>query len=241
MSQLFAEQLSEVDLIILPEMFTSGFTQYPENSLLDTSTGNTTIGWMKQEAARYQAAVVGSVAYQKPSVGGAAEVVNRLLFVTPDQNVVFYDKCHLFTMGGEHERYKAGSERRVVNYKGWDILLTICYDLRFPVFCRNQDDYELMLCVANWPKVRRHPWRTLLQARAIENQAYVVGVNRVGCDGNSLVYQGDSMAIDYWGNPLVDGCDGREQILQTSLSKSDLLEARKSFPVGNDADAFKLL
>ncbi|MFT5118931.1 MAG: omega-amidase, partial [Kiritimatiellia bacterium] len=172
--------------------------------------------------------------------------VNRLFFVTPgsdgdgDGELHYYDKCHLFAMGGEHERYQPGKQRSVVNYKGWRFLLTVCYDLRFPVFCRNRNDYDVMLCVANWPQSRRHPWRTLLQARAIENQAYVLGVNRVGKDGNGLEYSGDSMAVNFWGEIVADGPQGKEQLLNATLDRETLLAARKSFPVANDADAFEL-
>ncbi len=228
---------SQSRLIVLPEMFTSGFTQSPEVYINDGDIDKQrTVDWMKQQAALYDSAVVGSLACK---VGD--DFVNRLFFVYPNGDVSHYDKVHLFAMGDEHKRYKAGNTRRIVEYGGWRILLTICYDLRFPVFCRNQNDYDLMLCVANWPTARRHPWRTLLQARAIENQAYMIGANRVGVDGNGLEYNGDSMVVDFLGNLCADGANGKEQLLLTTLDKKELLEARRSFPVWRDADSFKLL
>ncbi len=239
LSTLLSQKISDkTDIIVLPEMFTSGFTQNPEPLYGNQST----IQWMKEQASDYRAAVVGSIACEISATEKSPnEFVNRLLFITPEGQVFHYDKCHLFQMGGEHKRYTAGSERRVIDYKGWRILLTICYDLRFPVFCRNGSDYDMMLCVANWPESRRQPWRSLLQARAIENQSYVVGVNRVGTDGNGLQYSGDSMIVDFWGKILSDAPVGQECLLSTTLSKDTLLLARKSFPVLKDADSFKLL
>jgi predicted amidohydrolase len=241
LSQLLAAHISQVDLIVLPEMFTSGFTQYPESLLTEDSETLSTLDWLKAQAAQYQAAITGSIACHHPTSPAPPHYVNRLLFVTPEGHVSYYDKTHLFTMGGEHERYQAGSTRCIVRYRGWRILLIICYDLRFPVFCRNTQDYDIMLCVANWPQVRRHPWRTLLQARAIENQAYVIGANRVGTDGNGLAYSGDSMVVDYVGQIKVDGHQGHEQVLQTTLHAESLASIRATFPVMDDADAFTLL
>jgi predicted amidohydrolase len=231
------------DIVVLPEMFSSGFTQNPEPLYGNQAT----IEWMKAQATQHNIALVGSIACAVERSGDQQNnFVNRLLFVTPDSaghgdgELHYYDKCHLFAMGGEHERYQAGKQRSVVAYKGWRFLLTVCYDLRFPVFCRNRNDYDVMLCVANWPQSRRHVWRTLLQARAIENQAYVLGVNRVGKDGNGLAYSGDSMVVNFWGDIVADGPQGKEQILNATLDSDTLLAARKSFPVGNDADAFEL-
>lgn len=236
----------QTDLIVLPEMFTSGFTEKPEPLLSNQPFGfQSTAEWMLDQARALGAAVTGSIACQVEVDNNDADssqpaYVNRLIFATPEGHVYHYDKCHLFQMGGEHERYRAGNERKVVEYHGWKILLTICYDLRFPVFCRNQNDYELMLCVANWPQSRRLPWRTLLQARAIENQAYVVGVNRVGSDGNGLDYSGDCMAIDYFGKVIADGKEGQVEIFQVELDKNKLNHARDVFPAWQDADAFEL-
>ena len=246
LSHLLSDLPPTVDLVVLPEMFTSGFTDNPEPLYGDQRA----VKWMQDQAQQHQVAIAGSLACEAPEQyfadkptgheHSSPRYVNRLFFVTPDGFVSHYDKCHLFQMGGEHFRYQAGEERCVVNYRGWRLLLTICYDLRFPVFCRNQQDYDAMLCVANWPSVRRQPWRILLQARAIENQIYVVGVNRVGIDGKQLAYSGDSMAIDMQGNILVDGEDGKEAVFIAALSLSKLQQARESFPVWQDADDFTL-
>lgn len=240
LSTLFSDD-SSVDLIVLPEMFTSGFTAKPEQLYPNSENQQTAVLWMQQQAKKYQAAVTGSVACEiEPNC-----FVNRLFFVFPDGEYQYYDKSHLFQMGGEHKRYSQGKERVVVEYRQWRFLLTICYDLRFPVFCRNQkkDDgveYDVMVNVANWPVQRRHPWRTLLQARAIENQAFVIGANRVGVDGKGLAYQGDSLVIDPLGKIMADGGDGTEQVLSIHLSFDQLLDIRQSFPVWKDADFFQL-
>ncbi len=246
------EKLSSVkgntDLIVLPEMFTSGFTNHPENL---TSSGNAS-EWLLEQAQQLGAAITGSVAcaidegeegYLKDVKSQNAEeqlppFVNRLLFATPDGQLFHYDKVHLFRMYNEHKRYQYGNERCVIEYNGWRLLLTVCYDLRFPVFCRNRNDYDLMLCVANWPEARRHHWRTLLQARAIENQAYVVGVNRVGVDGKGYRYSGDSLAIDYLGELLIDQPG---EWVETVNFNAELLTAyRHKFPAWRDADDFSL-
>lgn len=229
----------KTDLIVLPEMFTSGFTQFPE----DINQQDSTIEWMQTQAAASGAAIVGSLAFEKALAGVAeqAPFVNRMVFVEPNGDVHTYDKVHLFRMAGEHKRYQAGTGRKVIAYRDWRILLTVCYDLRFPVFCRNQNDYDMMLCVANWPAARRMHWRSLLQARAIENHAYVIGVNRVGIDGNGLEYSGDSMVLDMKGEYLFDGAGGKESHSTVLLDKQTLCDYRESFPVWQDADPFTLL
>ncbi|ODS25098.1 carbon-nitrogen hydrolase [Candidatus Endobugula sertula] len=240
LASLMAGLSGSVDLIVLPEMFTSGFTEKPES----LSGNQYTVEWMLKQSQQLNAAIAGSLAFEgTPDDIGAINkrYVNRLVFVSPSGDVSHYDKAHLFRMGREHERYQAGSKRRVVDYRGWRLLLTVCYDLRFPVFCRNCNDYDAMLCVANWPTSRRHVWRTLLQARAIENQAYVIGVNRVGVDGRQLEYSGDSMAVDVQGHILVDGGDGCESVLAAELSADNLRHAREVFPVWKDADSFQLI
>lgn len=226
----------KTDIVILPEMFTSGFTEKPE--VLDGH--QQTIEWMKAQASLHDVAITGSIACQIREEK-VTYFVNRLLFVLPSGDIFHYDKCHLFQMGGEHERYRPGNKRCIIEYNGWRLLMTVCYDIRFPVFCRNQQDYDVIFCVANWPAVRSHPWRTLLQARAIENQAYVLGVNRVGEDGNGLLYNGDSLAVDYKGMILADGGEGRECVLTVDLLFSSLARAREDFPVWKDADNFQLL
>ncbi len=225
------------DLVILPEMFTSGFTVHPEV----TDENSLTTDWLLEMSQKIGAAITGSVAcrYESATVSeNASPFVNRLLFATPSGDLYHYDKVHLFRMADEHKRYYAGTERKVIAYKGWRLLLTVCYDLRFPVFCRNKGDYDAMLCVANWPQARRHHWRTLLQARAIENQAYVVGVNRVGLDGKGIEYSGDSMVIDFRGESLVDQPGEWEQTV--SLDSDALNQYREAFPAWQDADDFLL-
>lgn len=231
LSEKMAVLKGQTDLIVLPEMFTSGFTVRPEVSEKNSKT----VEWLLKQSKSLGAAIVGSVAVQADS---KKPFVNRLLFVTPKGELFHYDKVHLFRMAGEHKRYQAGDQRCVIEYRGWRLLLTVCYDLRFPVFCRNQNDYDIMLCVANWPEARRHHWRTLLTARAIENQAYVVGVNRVGVDGNDISYSGDSMVLDFMGDTLLD--QQGEWFATAMLDKQRLFEYRERFPVWKDADGFAL-
>ena len=238
----FAQKLSplaaKTDIVILPEMFTSGFTVYPE--YLHTAMGMKTVDWMQQQAKALHASIVGSLACELSRDERQVPVyVNRLFFVSPDGSTNHYDKVHLFRMGDEHLRYQPGHQRFILKYRGWSILLIICYDLRFPVFCRNRsNEYDLMICVANWPESRRLHWCSLLQARAIENQCYVAGVNRVGEDDKGLCYSGDSCVIDYLGNSLCDANIGEEFVGTTTLNLSALTSYRRDFPVWSDADDF---
>lgn len=196
LEELLAGHPEPSDLVVLPEMFTTGFSM---NALENAEPpGGETEQWLQALARERDCAITGSVAVQ---VG--EQVFNRMLFATPD-GVTPYDKRHLFRMAGEHKRYAAGERRVVVNWKGWRILLQVCYDLRFPVFSRNCEDYDLALYVANWPSARRQHWRALLLARAIENQACVIGVNRIGSDARGLDYSGDSLAIAADGLLLTD-------------------------------------
>jgi omega-amidase len=236
------------DLVVLPETFTSGFSN---DAIGDAETmDGPTVSWMREQAAKLDAAVTGSV--QLRAGDGASDVLasnvfNRMLFVTPDGAVTHYDKRHLFSFARENERYAAGRKRVVVEWKGWNILLQVCYDLRFPVFSRNGfdtlraglPDYDLALYVANWPAARVYPWKTLLRARAIENLCYVAGVNRVGTDGNGLHYAGDSAVIDFLGHPLTEATD--EEVVSTMLLQAaPLLEHRARFPALLDADRYCL-
>lgn len=231
----FTQQLQglagNTDLIVLPEMFTTGFMMTPETHA--ESYGGATFTWLQQQAKILQAAICGSVATE---VNG--RYVNRFLFATPDGSVEFYDKRHLFRMGDEVNHYSAGVERKVFNYQAWRILPQVCYDLRFPVFMRNRNDYDLAIVVANWPAVRRKPWRTLLQARALENQSYVLGVNRVGTDGLGLVYSGDSLAVDFKGELLIDQAENTAFVQTTRLDLVALKRFREQFPAWMDADEF---
>jgi predicted amidohydrolase len=221
----------DTDLIVLPEMFTTGFSMNAQ-AIAEPVGGDTQL-WMQSMAQTFDCAVVGSVPTQ---VGGC--VYNRLLFVSSDR-VETYDKRHLFRMAGEHDHYSNGSERVVIEWREWRIKPEICYDLRFPAFSRNRGDYDLLLFIANWPSPRAQHWRTLLQARAIENLACVVGVNRVGSDANGLDYVGDSMAIDQHGVIAVD-LGARSDIETLAFSAAALKEYRDRFPTQLDADDFDL-
>jgi len=227
---LMAPLAGQTDLVVLPEMFTTGFTMAPDE-VAEPMSGPT-LAWLKEQAATLGAAVCGSVVIEDQGYR------NRFLFVTPDGTVEHYDKRHLFRMANEHQYYRAGDVRTVIEYKGWRILPQVCYDLRFPVWCRNRDDYDLMLCVANWPSPRRHAWRTLLLARAIENQCYVAGVNRVGEDGKGLEYSGDSLLVDFKGQALLDAPGGEAFVKTGTLNAEDLQQFRHNFPAWQDADAF---
>lgn len=233
----FAQRLQnlagQTDIIVLPEMFTTGFMMTPETHA--ESYGGATFTWMQQQARQLQAAICGSVATE---VNG--QYTNRFMFATPDGELQFYDKRHLFRMGDEANHYAAGVERKIFHYQGWRILPQVCYDLRFPVFMRNRNDYDLALVVANWPAVRRKPWRTLLQARAIENQSYLLGVNRMGTDGLGLAYSGDSLAVDFKGELLIDQAENTAFVQTTSLDLAALHQFREQFPAWMDADKFSL-
>ena len=238
--ELIAPLHGITDLVVLPETFTSGFSNEAIGNA-ETMDGPT-VAWMREQAAKLDAAVTGSVQLRTEQ-----GVFNRMLFATPDGELTHYDKRHLFSFAKEHERYAAGQERVVVAWKGWNLLLQVCYDLRFPVFARNrfdvdrpgQPDYDLALYVANWPSARAYPWKTLLRARAIEILCYVVGVNRVGNDGNGLHYSGDSAAIDFLGHALSEATD-EEVVSTTTLQAEPLLAWRAKFPAMLDGDAFQL-
>ena len=233
---MFEKQLAELanqtDIIVLPEMFNSGFSMQPKG-IAQPMQGNT-VSWMLSQAKKLNAAVCASVAIKEGDL-----YVNRFIFAKPDGGVECYDKRHCFRMSGEHLVYRSGEQRLVIEYLGWRILPQICYDLRFPVFSRNQQDYDMMIYVANWPKVRRNPWRTLLQARAIENLSFCIGVNRVGHDGNGIEYSGDSLAIDFKGDITFDHQD-EVSVATHILSLSDLHGFKDKFPAWKDGDEFAL-
>ncbi len=219
------------DIIVLPEMFTTGFSM---NALANAEQpGGATEQWLRELAGRHDCALTGSIAVQADN-----GVYNRMLFATPE-GIEHYDKRHLFRMAGEHKRYLAGGQRVVVTWRGWHILLQVCYDLRFPVFSRNREDYDLAIYVANWPAVRREHWRRLLVARAIENLACVVGVNRVGSDARGLDYSGDSLAIAADGTLLRD-MENENGAARVILSGAALQSYREGFPCQLDADSFQL-
>lgn len=222
-----------IDIIVLPEMFTSGFTM---NTAVAEPMNFTTTRWMKQVSASTNALIVGSF-----SVKEGGKFYNRLLCVKPDGTYQQNDKRHLFRMGEEHATYTPGELKLIIEWKGWKICPLVCYDLRFPVWSRNSasEPYDILIYVANWPSRRAHAWNTLLKARAIENQSYVIGVNRTGTDGNGIRYQGDSAAVDYLGEPICMLADHETEKI-TNLSKPDLVSYRQSFPAFLDADVFEI-
>lgn len=222
------------DLIVLPEMFSTGFSM--EAPALAEPMDGPTVDWLRTLAAHYDAVVTGSVIIEE-----AGCYYNRLLWVRPDGSLSYYDKRHLFTLAGEQHVYTAGGPRLVVEWRGWRVCPLVCYDLRFPVWSRNraQAPYDLLLYVANWPAPRRAAWTALLRARAIENVAYTLGVNRVGTDGLGHAYAGDSALIDMKGNYLVQTGD-QETTMTRTLTRAPLTEFRAHFPVLNDADAFEI-
>ena len=228
------------DLVVLPETFLSGFTN---DTLVNADTmDGEGVAWMRALATETGSTLTGSLVIREGDT-----VYNRLIWASPDGSLAYYDKRHLFRMAGEHTRYGGGDRRLIVELKGWRILPQVCYDLRFPVWLRNGRreeaeggmDYDLSLFVANWPTPRRQPWRTLLRARAIENLAYVIGVNRVGVDGNQLPYAGDSAVIDPVGEPLVE-LGAQEQVVTVTLDPAPLLAHRERFPAWMDADRFAI-
>jgi predicted amidohydrolase len=244
---LIAPLRGATDLVLLPETFTSGFS----NEAIDRAEGmdGPTVAWIREQAARLGAVVAGSVQIrdQRGDGGEGEGVFNRLLWASPDGGLRYYDKRHLFRMAREHERYAGGNRRLTVTLKEWRICPLVCYDLRFPVFIRNRFDheapgrfdYDLLVFVANWPSARRHAWQTLLRARAIENLCCVAAVNRVGRDGNGIDYAGDSVALDELGMPVAE-CGPGEQVLTTSFSAVALASHRERFPAQMDADDFAL-
>lgn len=228
------------DLVVLPETFLSGFT----NETLHNAEAMDGEGmaWLKILASEVDCVITGSLVIRHGD-----KCVNRLVWMRSDGSYELYDKRHLFRMANEHERYSAGSKRLLVELNGWRILPQVCYDLRFPVWLRNRYDraagrfeYDLSIFVANWPAPRRQPWRTLLRARAIENLSYVIGVNRVGSDGNNIAYAGDSAVIDFVGEPMVE-LGAREQVVTISLDAESLATHRQRFPAWMDADDFALV
>ena len=240
---LIAPLRGQTDLILLPETFTSGFSNDAIHNA-ETMEGQT-VAWLRDQARTLDAAVTGSVQL-RVGEGDSAKVYNRLLFAMPDGRLQLYDKRHLFRYAREHERYASGRERLIVDWRGWRICPQVCYDLRFPVFARNRYDaaakrfdYDLVLFVANWPSARRYAWTTLLRARAIENLSYCAGLNRVGVDGNDLHYAGDSAVLDFLGQPLVE-LGAQEQVVTATIDDAALAGHRERFPAWMDADAFEL-
>ena len=222
----------KVDLIVLPEMFSTGFTMNPE-AVFETMEGET-IQWMQSLAKAKNSAITGSLVIKENE-----NFHNRLLFVFPSGEMQIYDKRHLFTLAGEDKVYTSGNQKLIVEYLGWKICPLICYDLRFPVFARNVENYDVLIYVANWPKSRIQAWDILLKARSVENLCYTVGVNRVGLDNNNLEYDGHSQTVDFMGNYVLEPQEN-EGVFIVELNKQKLVETRKKLGFLNDRDSFEL-
>lgn len=224
----------KTEVVILPEMFSTGFSMKPEG-LSETMDGPT-IQWMQKLAIKKKIILTGSLIIHEEE-----QYFNRIIWMLPNGNYATYDKRHLFSYAGEHNHYTPGNKKLIASVNGWKINLQICYDLRFPVWARQSKDsntqYDLLINVANWPAKRSTAWKTLLQARAIENQAFVIGVNRVGEDGNHHVYEGDSMIVDPLGE-IIYQKNKEEDIFTYTLHKETIQEIRNHFPFLNDADSF---
>lgn len=228
----------QTQVVILPEMFSTGFSMKPEE-LAEEMSGES-VSWMKRVAAENQVILTGSLIIKEEG-----HYYNRLIWMLPNGHYGTYDKRHLFGYAGEDKHYASGSKRLIASVNGWKINLQVCYDLRFPVWARQQSqeegpEYDLLVYVANWPERRRHAWITLLQARAIENQCYVIGVNRVGDDGNKIYHSGDSMLINPMGEVLYTQKD-QEDVYTTKLDYDQLQHTRASLPFLKDADGFMIL
>lgn len=240
LGQLLESITTKTEIVILPEMFSTGFSMQPEK--LAENMEGPTVQWMKDWAHKKRIALTGSVIIED-----GRHYYNRLLWVLPDQTVGYYDKRHRFAFAGEDEKYTPGKKRLIAQVKGWKINLQVCYDLRFPVWARqqlenepnSQPEYDVLVYVANWPERRSHAWKTLLTARAIENQCYVMGVNRVGNDGNGIYHSGDSMVIDPLGEVLFH--KAHEEVIHTiTIDREKLDEVRSRFPFWKDADHFHI-
>lgn len=222
-----------VNLIVLPEMFTTGFTMEPAQ-VAEPMNGKTVL-WMQALAKAKNCAITGSVVIEENS-----NFYNRMLFVFPSGKIQYYDKRHLFTLAGEDKVYSRGAQKLIVDYLGWKICPLVCYDLRFPVFSRNVEDYDLLIYVASWPKTRIKAWDMLLAARAIENMSYTIGVNRIGKDNNGYEYVGHSQVLDYLGESLIEPME-QGGIFITTLEKPKLIEGRKKLNFLSDKDVFEII
>jgi omega-amidase len=238
--QQFAEKIKEqslnfgkTDLIVLPEMFTTGFSMNAK--VLAENMSGKSLQWMMSMAKAYDTAITGSIIITENNT-----YYNRLLFVFPDGNYEYYDKRHTFTLAGEDKTFRAGNDKLIVNYQGWRICPLICYDLRFPVWARNTENYDLLIYVANWPKRRIVAWDALLKARSIENMSYCIGVNRLGEDGNGHEYNGHSAVYDVLGHQLTDIDSESECVINITLDKNHIDSTRDQLQFLNDRDNFNL-
>lgn len=232
LSQKINGFLEEVDLIVLPEMFSSGFTMNPK-AVAETMQGET-IAWLQHLAKAKNCAITGSLV-----ISENGKYYNRLVFVYPNGDIKTYDKRHLFTLAGEDKVYTAGTDKLIIEYKGYKICPLVCYDLRFPVFSRNVENYDVLLYVANWPKPRVNAWDILLKSRAVENMCYTIGVNRTGTDNNNHEYVGHSQVADFLGNYLLQPQES-EGVFIVKLDKEKLLETRKTLAFLDDRDSFDM-
>lgn len=230
--ELARELPADVDLLVLPEMFTSGFTMQAERVAEDM--GGESLAWLRELAARRRLTITGSLVIRERH-----RSFNRLIWMPPGGEAGHYDKRHLFRMAGEHEHYSAGGIRPLFRLRDWRVRPLICYDLRFPVWSRGIDEFELLLYVANWPAARHSAWQSLLPARAVENLCYCAGLNRVGTDGEGIAYAGGSGVWDFLGKP-VGACGGEAQTLIVELDAGALLRYREKFPAHLDADRFQI-
>lgn len=240
--EMFSKKIDSIhdktEIIVLPEMFSTGFISQPEN-LAETMSG-TTVQWMKKTASKKNSILTGSIVIKEND-----KYFNRLIWMLPNGQYGVYDKRHLFSYSGENKYFTGGDKRLIASAKGWKINLQICYDLRFPVWARqnmkdNIPEYDVLINVANWPAKRQHVWKTLLQARAIENMAYTVGVNRTGIDGNNILYNGNTSVIDPLGN-IIYQIENDEDIFTITLKRENLEQIRSQFSFLNDADRFEIL
>ena len=245
--QMLEEKINSIQhptqIIVLPEMFNTGFSMKPEE--LAEPMNGPTVEWMKKIAAEKRVIVTGSLMVSQVAEDGSTQYFNRLIWMLPNGQHGVYDKRHLFAYADEDKHYTAGTKRLIASVNGWKINLMVCYDLRFPVWARQQTtndetEFDVLIYVANWPERRVHAWKTLLTARAIENQSYVIGVNRTGNDGNNIYHSGSSMVIDAMGEVLYEK-EHDEDVFTITLSKEKLEEIRHKLPFLKDGDAFSIL
>lgn len=224
---------SDAELVVLPEMVGTGFSMNPTKIAQDPK--GEIVTELQKAAKEYQKAVIFSAA-----INDNGNYYNRLFFITDQGEITTYNKVHLFRMAGEHNNYSAGEGRTIIEYKGFRICPMVCYDLRFPVFARNKNDYDLAIYIASWPEPRSYAWSTLLRARAIENQCYCIGVNRVGDDPKNS-YSGDTVILNFLGQPIVAATPKAVEVIETTLNLEDLATFREGFPAHLDADNFEIL
>lgn len=224
---------NNTDILLLPEMFTTGFS--PQNTIYSESMSGATVEWMKKTAVNNNCAIAGSIIISENNT-----CFNRFIWAFPDKNVEYYDKRHLFSFAGETKLFSKGEKRKIIQYKGWRILPQICYDLRFSVWSRNLADYDIAIYTASWPKQRIEIWNSLLVARAIENQIFVIGINRVGIDGNNIKYNGHSQIIAPTGEIVNKAQTDNETLLNDTLNYDTLEQWQQKFPALKDADKFDI-